>query len=223
MVAVFFWFGAPDGPAWPWSVWISVLLAGVALVYAWRNPVVPRLAFGFAALLLFHSLLPYKTPWLILQPLLPLTLLAGVGASVLPFAKSWRIAAVGIALVLMFTETWVRSLRSADNITDAMAYSPTHPATAELVRQVDAFAASNPKGRELVVQVVTKDYWPLPWLLRKFPNIGFWSARPESWPGDIIICESSILPTIPGLQKWQFTEYLIRPGVSVFVGVPRKP
>jgi hypothetical protein len=50
----------------------------------------------------------------------------------------------------------------------------------KLVAQVEALARANPLGHQMVVKVVAPEsgYWPLPWYLRGFNNIGWWAAIP---------------------------------------------
>ena len=41
------------------------------------------------------------------------------------------------------------------------------------------------------------DYWPLPWYLRAFPNVGWWSEVDVSVPAaPLIICKPSLEPAL---------------------------
>ena len=46
-----------------------------------------------------------------------------------------------------------------------------------MVRHVENIAAADPDGYDMHIQVIApgKDYWPLPWYLRKFTRVGYWT------------------------------------------------
>jgi predicted membrane-bound mannosyltransferase len=55
-------------------------------------------------------------------------------------------------------------------------YVYSHPGLKmyELVERIEGLAKVHPKGREMRINVFTKDIWPIPWYLRSFSNIGYW-------------------------------------------------
>ncbi|MDR0532563.1 MAG: glycosyltransferase family 39 protein [Verrucomicrobiales bacterium] len=214
------WFGSWRGLGLAWDFWLAVPLAVVALYGHRRSAPVLILALGFTGLFLFHCLLPYKTPWLMLEPMLLLSLLAAAGLNFLLAKRPAVLKALTVALLLalLCSETWQRSFHNQVRVDNPLAYSPTDPQTADLVRQVDAIANALPDKQQAVVQVIGYDYWPLPWLLRKYPNKGFWQEPPEQWPGEILLCGPETIGWIPNAREWQFTPYYLRPGVLIFVG-----
>ncbi|MDR1192103.1 MAG: glycosyltransferase family 39 protein [Verrucomicrobiales bacterium] len=211
----FAWFGSWHGPGLPWSVWLGSLAATTAVLFQWREPAVRILATGLAGLLLFHCALPYKTPWLMLEPLLLLTLLAGVGLDGLRRRRSLMVGGLvlGVFFALLLAETWARSFHHQARADNPLAYAPSAPAMNDLARDL---AARCPP--DAVIQVVAGDYWPLPWVLRKFPNAGFWPGEPRRWFGDVLICAPEIIGRVPDAGAWRFTPYALRPGVIVLVG-----
>jgi hypothetical protein len=60
-------------------------------------------------------------------------------------------------------------------------YAQTSPDILRLVNQLESFAAIDPAGHHLLVKVMAPggDYWPLPWYLRRFNQIGWWDHIPE--------------------------------------------
>ncbi len=212
------WAFAPTSIGLPWSGW---LIAGFAAVGIWSgrsHPFARRL--GLWALLIFflQSALPYKTPWLMLAFLLPLALLAGFGAAAawraLP-SRSVALAAAAVVAALLGTETYARCQRHAVDPANPLAYSPSSPDLTRLQRDLDTLAAGSPEGRDLLVQVISKDYWPLPWTLRRFPRTGYWpEPQVGVQPGAVLVGPEAInhfpfLPTKP---------YELRPGVWIFLG-----
>ncbi|MCH8999884.1 MAG: DUF1688 family protein [Proteobacteria bacterium] len=49
----------------------------------------------------------------------------------------------------------------------------------ELVERIEEIARLHPDGQDMLIQVVTGDYWPLPWYLRNFTRVGYWEEMPE--------------------------------------------
>src|SRR5438477_217305 len=47
----------------------------------------------------------------------------------------------------------------------------------DLVKRLNELAFVSPAGRNLRIQVVTKDCWPLPWYLRTFGNVDYWDKE----------------------------------------------
>lgn len=208
------WFLVPAGPGIPWSGW---LLLGLGLFGFWtgrREPLPRALALGFALLVLFFSALPYKTPWLILAPALPLTLLAALGAARLSLRLPGRAAPVALALVvctLLASETVERCIREPVARANPLAYSPGSPDLARLERDIARLAgASDP-----VVQVVAEDYWPLPWTLRRH-RAGFWSEAPAELRAGLLLVSPAMLGAFAGRAS-DFSPYELRPGLTLFL------
>jgi hypothetical protein len=47
-----------------------------------------------------------------------------------------------------------------------------------LVSRVESLADASPQGRQTLIEVMAGegDYWPLPWYLRSFKNVGWWDS-----------------------------------------------
>ena len=100
-----------------------------------------------------------------------------------------------------------------------LAYSPTvrtsrrsPPASANSER-------NDPRGAANVVQVISTDYWPLPWYLRRLPPVGYWSDVPPAITGNIVITSPDLLPAVqaklgPG---WKMEYFGLRPDVLAVV------
>ena len=143
------------------------------------------LTFYTVILTLLYSLVSYKTPWCALSFLMGMILLAGVGAAaifrVLPNWPLKFVAAIVLAAgaghlgwqayQLSFNPRFM-----ADTL-NPYVYAHTPTPLPKLALRLDRLAERAPEGHDLFVQVVVTDnYWPLPWYLRKFSEsrVGYW-------------------------------------------------
>lgn len=115
------------------------------------------------------------------------------------------------------TQAWRGSLTYGADVRNPYAYAHTSSAIRRLVERVDGLAAAHPKGDRMHINIFRfdGDYWPLPWYLRRFPNVGYWPNFPETPDADLILTA----PEFAGaLQERLSGEYKIemnglRPGV----------
>jgi uncharacterized protein (TIGR03663 family) len=212
------WAGAPSGIGLPWSGWLISGFATAGLWFGRQNPFIRRLGIVALLLFVFQSILPYKTPWLMLAFLLPLALLAGSGAA----AFGRRLPSRGLAIVtalavvsLLGTETYARCQRHAVDPANPLAYSPSSPDLNRLQHDLDALAAASPQGHDLLVQVIAKDYWPLPWTLRRFPHTGYWSEAPAKMQPGVVLAGPETINQLPAMTT---QPYELRPGIFIFLG-----
>ena len=65
------------------------------------------------------------------------------------------------------------------------------------------------------VQVIARDYWPLPWILRRY-EAGYWPEPPAALQPGIVLVEPEYLGTLaePGME---FKPYEVRPGLTLFL------
>jgi hypothetical protein len=62
-----------------------------------------------------------------------------------------------------------------------------------MVQRVEEIARVHENGHSIHIQVIChgSDYWPLPWYLRSFTNVGWWDKVDESVPSASIIIASA--------------------------------
>ena len=158
-------------------------------------PALPRfLTFYTCLLTLLYSLISYKTPWCGLSFLMGLILLAGVGAAaVFRFLPNWPMKLLA-ALVLaagaghLGWQAYQLNFKPrymADPL-NPYVYAHTAMPLPKLGARLDRWAERVSQGRDLWVQVVvTGNYWPLPWYLRKFDEerVCYWLDA-KAWTRD---------------------------------------
>ncbi len=206
-------------------------LAGSAFV-AWEGR--SRFAIFAAAwatgLLLAYSLIGYKTPWLMLNWLLPYGLVAGYA-----LARAWaarrqvvRLAAAGVfvgALALSAVQAAQLAFRDYDREENAYVYAQTQRDTLDLVDWLRAEDQRLGADGQLGIVVMSPDYWPLPWYLRDDPNAGFYAEVVDVEAPVQIVKEDQLaaLPTGFADRYREEARYTLRPGVELVVFVPREP
>jgi uncharacterized protein (TIGR03663 family) len=192
-----------NGPFWTEALIPALALTGfgwslssrAALPAGLDRNCVRFIGFYAVCLTLAYSLIPYKTPWCLLSFLDGMILLAGVGAVVLVRAARLLPVQIGVTIALLAGAAhlaWQADRAVGEYGADNRnPYVYAHP-VADVVRcaeKVEAVARARPRGRDLIVKVVATggDYWPLPWYLRKFQHVGYWSAMPEDIAAPLVI------------------------------------
>ncbi len=148
-----------------------------------------------------YSFIPYKTPWCVLTFLHGMIILAAVGAvAVLKlvsrpsarFVLGVFFFAVALDLTLQaFTANYI--LYTDHN----NPYVYAHP-TADVYKvanRVAEVAAVHPQRHDMPIQVVCSgsDYWPLPWYLRSFTNVGYWSRVEDTLtPAPVVLASPDV-------------------------------
>ncbi len=195
-----------DGP-WLWTEGGTLILGCVGIAAVIRQWPTARGVWHFIvifAILItaFYSAIPYKTPWNVLPMLMAWCLLAGRGfAALLQMAGSRRWAAGVVAILLMTlpatlaVQSWRATIARPSDIRNPYAYSATSSNILRLAKRAEQLAAVAPAGDRMLIQIIApaNDYWPLPWYLRKFPQIGYYPDF-SSVSSDAAIIISTIDP-----------------------------
>ena len=166
-----------------------------------------------------YSIIPYKTPWIALNMLLPLALLAGLAVSEL-WRSRWRLVAplVVVAAILGSGAMAIDlNYRHYDDETYKYVYVHTTRDMYNLLDAIEATAERAGTGRETGVVIVSPDYWPLPWYLRDYPRAGFFGSIVPTEEAMIVANvnqEAELAPSIAGRYELVGT-YNLRPGVDL--------
>ncbi len=195
------WFHPVKGPIW--SEGLILVLAGWAAISALarkRSGFHCFLAIYTLALTCAYSIIPYKTPWCLLSFWHGMILLAGLGAAELvERIKGAGTRALAVAAMLGFSAQlgWQAGRASfvyASDRRNPYVYSQTVPDLLNLVHKLEGLAGISPVGYGTPVTVIAPegDYWPLPWHLRRFKQVGWHESIPLNPFTPIIICSSKL-------------------------------
>ncbi len=172
------WFGTP-----------VVLMAIYAFGLSYRKdspaPLVIRfLAYSALGHFLIYSFISYKTPWLACLPWAHVCLLAGfslAGIAKMPLATKLGLALlVGATLITQFHQAKLASGRFASDERNPFAYVTTRNEMENLEPWLAKLQQAAPEIPLEPLAVIGMDYWPLPWYLRSFDQIGYWPAPPSN-------------------------------------------
>lgn len=188
-------------------------------------------AFGLIAA---YSLIAYKTPWLVLNFVVPLALIAGytvqeiyemdhrqlrLGAVVL-------VVAIGIATYQSIDLNFINY--DNDDQKYVYVYAHTTRPMLDLVTEVEQIAKER-QGGQTGITIVSPDYWPLPWYFRHFNRVGYFGQMAASSEPIIIANENQkqviennfgeLYRQVP--SKAEGGSFELRPGVRLLLYVRR--
>lgn len=171
-----------------------LLLAAGGLVVAWRRrqPAIRFLSVYVVLLAAFYSAIPYKTPWCAVSLLYALALFAGIAIAEL--ASRWQIATrVLLAAIILASglQAWVANMPYATDPRNPWVYAQTGPGIFIIRDSVERFARVAPERQHVAIDVYTgENLWPLPWYLRKFRNVRWWTQVAIPGPAAPIVLVS---------------------------------
>jgi uncharacterized protein (TIGR03663 family) len=208
------WFHPFKGAIWSEGLILVLALIGAGVSLAGKKSALHRFVALFTIVLAAaYSVISYKTPWCLLNFYIGMILLAGVGAAWLVNVAGRRAIKVAItSLLLLLTvqlafQSWCASfgkrvqfsskngaVRLVDDWRNPYVYAQTSPNILELVQRAEGIARVAPNGFGTVVKVIApeSDYWPLPWYLRRFQNVGWYDKLPDDPYAPIVIVSSKL-------------------------------
>ncbi|HEX6046497.1 MAG TPA: flippase activity-associated protein Agl23 [Pyrinomonadaceae bacterium] len=175
-------------PAYRYIEWLlsqegSLLFLG--LIGAATAVLKPKNSFAlFSALWAFgliaaYSLIPYKTPWLMLNFLVPLALIAGYLAQFIYEMDRGHVRVVAAIWLLPVCLSAYQMIDlnfiNYDNDKPYYVYVYAHTTRGmlDLVKEIDQIAAKE-DGPKTGISILSPDYWPLPWYLRNYSRVGYY-------------------------------------------------
>jgi len=210
---------------------------GAALI-VWK----PRNAFAlFSALWAFgllaaYSLIRYKTPWLVLNFVVPLALISGYALQVL---YDWGLGEIRLIIAIMLLAVAISGYKTVDlnffnydNDAESYVYVYAHTRREmlALVDEIEKVAERTKRGNKTGITIVSPDYWPLPWYLRDYTGVGYHGRMTSSTEPVIIASESQGAEVQANFgDRYQQVHsgfnsagsYALRPGVNLLLYVRR--
>jgi len=201
---------------------LPLMVLGIAgLYYAFRQRSKFTVFVASWAILIYlvYSYIPYKTPWLILNILLPLSLLGGIfigGISKL-IRKGWHYAVfylfyVGIMGFICY-QSIILNFINYDDERCGLVYVQTKRDVYNLLNRLEVLTKAC--GKNMVINVVSKEYWPLPWYFRDYKNARFWGSVIDNPNAPVILVDSKGDAELKKKMKGDYKKerFVLRPGV----------
>ena len=176
-------------PTWTEGFVVVMAVVGLIFIISGRNVLgldanLLKFIAGYTVIMtVVYSAIPYKTPWCLLSFYQGMILLAAV--AVVSILKSLRLVMSRIIMAAFFivfmADLCLQGYMSGRffNIELGNPYVYAHPTkdVLTIARRVEEVSRAYPAGRDMPVWVVCPDgdYWPLPWYLRSFKNVGYYN------------------------------------------------
>lgn len=212
--------------SWLWQAERPLLLAGgcgvlVALCRA-NDRFALFAAFWAAGTLAAYSLIPYKTPWLTLNVILPLAISAGCLAQRLAASRRpwrWGLAvAAPMALAVLGVQAVLLNFHRYDQEGEPYAYVHTRRDIRDLLEAIQRIRER--AGMPVSIAVMAREHFPLPWYLRADP-VGYY-GRVQKTSDPIVIVSARQEQDLRALLGDTYTRvgrYPLRPGVRLVLFV----
>ncbi len=177
------------GPPWTEGFIIVMALVGLLVIISGRgvsglnSNLLKFIACYTVIMTIIYSAIPYKTPWCLLSFYQGMILLAAVAVVAVVNLLGRVLSRILMVLFfLVFATDLCLEAFLASRVYDVNAGNPyvyAHPTkdVLTIARRVEEVSRAYPAGREMPVWVVCPDcdYWPLPWYLRSFKNVGYYN------------------------------------------------
>ena len=180
-------------------------------------------AFGmFAA----YTIIPYKTPWLALSFLLPMCIVAGYAVNELLTSKDLTqkiaggILAIAAAGILAF-QTYDLNFVRYDDDRMPYVYAHTQRGFLDLIKKIEYYADKSGKGKEAAIEIVSPDYWSMPWYMNDYKHAAFDGQLVDANTDEMIVAkkgeqDADAISRYSPHYKYAGT-YPLRPGVDLML------
>lgn len=213
--------------SWLMKEEVFVLLPGLIGVVAilWRagNRFLVFTSLWLCGLLCAYSIVPYKTPWIALNFIIPLAILGGYvsGAVRRQVKTDKRRALVAGALSVIFCATLYQMIRlnyiEYDDERHPYVYAHTNRELLLLTDEVSKIANSSGEGLDTAISITSSEYWPLPWYLRDYKHVIYQEQVRELGGSLVIISEDQEgdLQDAVGDRYERVGSYILRSGYNL--------
>lgn len=213
----FMWLVGEESPI----LMLGILGAFLAVVRANNRFALFAAQWGFG-LLAAYSLVPYKTPWLLLNFIIPLAIAGGYAVNEF---YSWNrdgdqkfVWLVIIAAVAVIGYQTIKlNFFHYDDEKYVYVYGHTYREFLPMVDEIKRLGRQTGLNEDLDIAVLSPDYWPLPWYLRDYKRVGYYGQASPTNSSLVIINisqEPELLPTLePHYTRVDI--YPLRPGVML--------
>lgn len=203
---------------------LPILVLGVCGFYysfRVRSRFVIFMASWAGIIYLVYSLIPYKTPWLLLNILLPLSIMGGIFVNGIfeIIKKRWRYTSFFPIYVSIFGFSFYQSIMlnfiNYDDERCELVYVQTKRDIYNLLDMTKKIA--DICGKDVQINILAQSYWPLPWYLREYKDARFWGRDIQNPNAPIVLVDKE---GEEGFKKglngaYEIKRFVLRPGVWI--------
>ena len=180
-------------------------------------------------LFLAYSIIPYKTPWLAISFVLPMCIVAGYAVNEFVASRDVLTKIAGgvlamVAAAILGYQTYDLNFQRYDDDSMPYVYAHTKRGFLDLIGEIERYAKKSGKGKQASIEIVSPDYWSMPWYLRDYPKAIFHGKFADANTSEMVVASEA--------QKAELTEryaahykyvgtYPLRPGVELYLLVRR--
>ena len=214
-----FGWSRTGGLVWHQLAFSALAVAGIVLAVVGRKRFERGVAVYALMVIAVFSIFAYKTPWHTVHFVPPLALAAAGALAGIARLRTGRLVAVAFTLITLatcFQQAWRSSfLRPADQ---RNPYAYVH-SSFDVLKYHDVAEAAVAAFPELPIRVISEEYWPLPWYLRGFSRVGFYSMPPEDCDGALVIASNAQADAVRARLRAKYRESFLglRPGFVCIV------
>ena len=177
-------------------------------------------AFG---LFLAYTIIPYKTPWLALSFTLPMCIIAGYAINELVRSRDAAVKILGgiltaVALTILGYQSYELNFLKYDDDSMPYVYAHTRRGFLDLIERIEYYAEKSGKGKEATIEIVSPEYWSMPWYTRDYPKAGYHGRLVDANASEIIVASDAQKSELAGRYAAHFKyvgTYPLRPGVEL--------
>ena len=131
-------------------------------------------------------------------------IMAGAGATMLVRMMPTRAGRVVVSMFLiagafhLAHQAYRANFRFFADQRNPYVYAHTVSDVKRLTGLIQDIADAYPVGKNMTIKVVAEpdNYWPLPWYLRKFRRVGYWSQPPDVVNEPFVIASEAMQPAV---------------------------
>ena len=199
---------------------IAVIMGVGGIIWFMRRPTMFTAFLTYWAVLSFgiYSWAGEKFPWLMIHPLLPITLLAAMFTAEL-LQRSHRIVwgllvALSLLALLELNNMYrVNYLNGADPV-EMMVYVQSSPDTPKVASDIQSISNKLTNGNDLAVSIDSLDTWPFAWYLRDMPHVAYPGypelLQKEFTSNPVIVVDESHQPELDPKVRKSYTGHRYR-------------
>ncbi|MBN1464556.1 TIGR03663 family protein [candidate division KSB1 bacterium] len=192
-----------------WSEAMILLLAAPGFYAIFSEKQMPRadkrllwfIAHYTLVLTLIYMVIPYKTPWSMLGFYHGYIIIAAVGATSLCTWTRFKSLRIILSLLLaagathLGWQSYQLNFKYDADLSNPYVYAHTDADFFRLLDAIEQITSTWPQGKNTYIEVVCPegDYWPLPWYLRAYSQVGYFNAFNYDLPAGALIITKPIL------------------------------